>query len=409
MENLLKIYVLKEGADFLLPRGAQRSLNSLCRNMPRLLDQAEREFRVRLCEKLGEADFALYPYVLEEIHKQFGWIGVNRFIATIKDYRVFARKAVFFFNHDCDVPFEWPSVFVRSSVSRKFLSPNTIAFPYGVSVKKEELADDPAKGKYHTSFVGYVGSSPLRFAVLKSFYARPHSLRFLFDVTDQFHGHTGTPEARWALFKSSIENSETVLCPRGTGQNSARFFQTMALGRIPVLIGDDCVLPFEEVIDYSKAIFRIPEGQIENAPLVLAELLAAQSRQQILQRGQDNRQLWETHCTGERACAHVLRALDRYRRKFAATLDDPFLETEEFTREERLFARIQEHLGAALAAGDDVNAILFLLDLKAARALSPDQRQCITDMLAQIRSVLSQKNRLQTDYLKLSAQNVQAG
>jgi hypothetical protein len=50
------------------------------------------------------------------------------------------------------------------------------------------------------------------------------------------------------------------LCPRGRGLNSRRFFETLAAGRIPVLISDAVKLPLEGLIDYSAFTVRVPEG-----------------------------------------------------------------------------------------------------------------------------------------------------
>lgn len=63
-------------------------------------------------------------------------------------------------------------------------------------------------------------------------------------------------------YLQDINDSKFVLCPRGYGLNSVRFFEVMKMGRIPVLISDNTKLPFEWLIDYP--IVRIPEDDVRN-------------------------------------------------------------------------------------------------------------------------------------------------
>jgi hypothetical protein len=54
-----------------------------------------------------------------------------------------------------------------------------------------------------------------------------------------------------------IENyltSEFCFCPRGNGNFSIRFYETLYYGRIPVIIDSDIMLPFENLIEWNKYI-----------------------------------------------------------------------------------------------------------------------------------------------------------
>jgi hypothetical protein len=63
-----------------------------------------------------------------------------------------------------------------------------------------------------------------------------------------------------------MNNSKFILCPRGAGLNSIRFFETLSYGRIPILIADHTSLPLENIIDYKKLIVKVPEGEIAELP-----------------------------------------------------------------------------------------------------------------------------------------------
>ena len=51
---------------------------------------------------------------------------------------------------------------------------------------------------------------------------------------------------------NDLKHSRFYLCPSGAGPQTTRFFETLYVGRVPVLIGDVWQLPFEQYIDYSK-------------------------------------------------------------------------------------------------------------------------------------------------------------
>jgi Exostosin family len=61
----------------------------------------------------------------------------------------------------------------------------------------------------------------------------------------------------------SIADSRFVLCPRGCGPNSIRFFETLARANVPIFFGGKATkLPLDWLIDWEKACFRISCEQI---------------------------------------------------------------------------------------------------------------------------------------------------
>lgn len=72
-------------------------------------------------------------------------------------------------------------------------------------------------------------------------------------------------------YRELLSSSYFSLCPRGGGLSSYRFFECFHLNTIPVLIGDDIVLPFDD-IDYSKFILRIPEDKTLDKDYIISLL-----------------------------------------------------------------------------------------------------------------------------------------
>jgi len=72
------------------------------------------------------------------------------------------------------------------------------------------------------------------------------------------------------LYNIALMNSKFSLCPSGSGPNSIRFWESLALGSIPVLLSDTLELPYHENWDY--AIIRIPEKDYEKIPQILENI-----------------------------------------------------------------------------------------------------------------------------------------
>jgi hypothetical protein len=68
-----------------------------------------------------------------------------------------------------------------------------------------------------------------------------------------------------------LQQSKFVLCPRGNGVGSIRFFEVLKAGRVPVILSDDYVLP--KGIDWNTCTIRIKEQKFRNIPLILRDHL----------------------------------------------------------------------------------------------------------------------------------------
>jgi hypothetical protein len=68
-------------------------------------------------------------------------------------------------------------------------------------------------------------------------------------------------EKRKQRFRTTLLRSRFVLCPRGTGTSSVRLYETMAAGRVPVIISDEWVAPDGPA--WQQFSIRWPEGQTD--------------------------------------------------------------------------------------------------------------------------------------------------
>lgn len=74
-------------------------------------------------------------------------------------------------------------------------------------------------------------------------------------------------------YLENLNDSQFILCPRGAGLNSIRFFEALRMGRIPVLIADDTKLPLEWLVNYDNFVVRVPEADILEARTYVARWL----------------------------------------------------------------------------------------------------------------------------------------
>jgi len=96
-------------------------------------------------------------------------------------------------------------------------------------------------------------------------------------------------------FVDNIIESDYVLCVRGNGNFSYRFYETLSLGRIPLLIDSDCELPFEEIIDYDNLIVRVNADEINSLGKIVLNFHKKISAEDFRKRQKICRELWEEY------------------------------------------------------------------------------------------------------------------
>lgn len=90
--------------------------------------------------------------------------------------------------------------------------------------------------------------------------------------------------ARKEYFEN-ISNNIFTLCHRGAGNFSYRFYETLMMGRIPVLIDTDCVFPIDIK---TTCVYCKPSDNVVN------KIHEFYSTQDLLEVQKNNRLIWET-------------------------------------------------------------------------------------------------------------------
>ena len=98
-------------------------------------------------------------------------------------------------------------------------------------------------------------------------------------------------------FYNNLRESDYVICVRGTGNFSVRFYETLAMGRIPVFINTDCALPFEDKIDWKKHVVWVEYKDRSKVAEKVADFHNALSERDFIDLQRANRKLWEERLT----------------------------------------------------------------------------------------------------------------
>ena len=94
-------------------------------------------------------------------------------------------------------------------------------------------------------------------------------------------------------FVSNLVGSDYGLCLRGKGNYSFRLYEIFAVGRIPLFIDTECVLPFEDEIDWRRHCVWVDAQDINRIDEILAQFHADIAPDDFRQLQLDNRRLWE--------------------------------------------------------------------------------------------------------------------
>lgn len=96
-------------------------------------------------------------------------------------------------------------------------------------------------------------------------------------------------------FYENIRDSDYVLCVRGAGNFSARLFETLAMGRIPVYVNTDGLLPLQNKIDWKKHVVWVEKDEIS---IISEKIITFHNNLNQLKLNElfiANRNLWVNH------------------------------------------------------------------------------------------------------------------
>jgi hypothetical protein len=185
----------------------------------------------------------------------------------VKKYR---ENCFLFCANDFVIPF-LPGIY--ASIEERWSSSRTRAGFYLGEPGAEFLINTPLTdtAAYLYSFVGSIDTAPIR----RNLASLNHPRGFFHDTAADYQRvlHRKMPaEERREYHRRYAEiaaASKFILCPRGCGASSMRLFDTMRIGRVPVILSDKWVEAVGPCWD--RFSVRIAEGEYDRVPAILEE------------------------------------------------------------------------------------------------------------------------------------------
>tara|TARA_B100001939_G_scaffold298158_1_gene273012 strand:- start:734 stop:1639 length:906 start_codon:yes stop_codon:yes gene_type:complete len=106
-----------------------------------------------------------------------------------------------------------------------------------------------------------------------------------YNICDNDSNHMGESDIK--LFRNLMYESIFALCPRGYGPTSFRLFEAIQMGCVPIYIGDDFWLPFENYIDWKKMCVLVDVDDIDKIPKIIDKLIETGQYKKMLEYGKE--------------------------------------------------------------------------------------------------------------------------
>lgn len=94
-------------------------------------------------------------------------------------------------------------------------------------------------------------------------------------------------------YYENLRNSDYVLCVRGGGNFSIRLYETLMMGRIPVFVNTDCIIPQSDRIDWKKHTVWVEWADRKNIAKIISKFHTGIHRDAFKAMQVANRELWK--------------------------------------------------------------------------------------------------------------------
>ncbi|MDL2210815.1 glycosyltransferase family 47 protein [Desulfovibrio sp. OttesenSCG-928-O18] len=266
----------------------------------------------------AKAEVFLFPWDIGQYIDAGASAVIWRVIAALPYLSGRENRHIVCDDGDFTQPPPLPVALFKISVT-KAIAAACVSMPYALPahMAHEAPSFDWSQIRYDTSFVGNI-TNAARPAAVASIKKQAPELRFFADVDNSFvvrdgyffntrvSGDPAKTARRQELFRASLKESLTVLCPPGVGPHSIRLYETMSMGRVPVLFGDDAVYPLAKLVGYEDFCLVIPHDEIMNTGNILKAWLAAKGEETLHEMGVAACRAWNRYLVPEKVHGFLL-------------------------------------------------------------------------------------------------------
>jgi hypothetical protein len=149
----------------------------------------------------------------------------------------------------------------------------------------------PFRKDYETLF-----ASAYERAKLLRYFERSALIKTNFIYRKNYRGGAITEAQREVTtleYYQNIYQSDYILCVRGGGNFSVRLYETLMLGKIPIFVDTDCLLPFEETINWKNHVVWIAWKDRKKMATIVSDFHNQLSEDDFVKMQLNNRKLWK--------------------------------------------------------------------------------------------------------------------
>lgn len=198
---------------------------------------------VKYVDDLSECDVVVYPNKLDTDIKNY--IDVS--IAS-------SKKLLCFYNDDNQIPTRLPDCveIYRTSLTGATRKQNEYGLP-AWSCDFANLADITYRKKQALPVVGFCGAltHTSRYNAIEALKTNNNIISNI-KLRDSFWGGNIHNRSLRDEFIQNMIQSDFILCCRGAGNFSYRLYECLSLGKIPIIINTDIVLPCNDILEWQN-------------------------------------------------------------------------------------------------------------------------------------------------------------
>lgn len=245
-----------------------------------------KEILITYVDKIEDSDYVILPYK---------WRGFDEITKKIiEDVKKNNKKILVFFNDDSSENIdlnENDGFIFRTSFYRKNKKNNEYALP--------PFFDDDFKNNYIESenielSIGFCGVDHYERKNCLNIINKNNMIKSNFIIRNGFWGGGINKERAINDFNKNIEENLFGFSCRGTGNFSYRFYQILSMGRIPVLLNTDCVLPFEGIVNYNNHCLIVDQTEINFIDKNIINFFNNKNKKELFETQKNNRKMYET-------------------------------------------------------------------------------------------------------------------
>ena len=125
---------------------------------------------------------------------------------------------------------------------------------------------------------------------------RSYKIETNFKIRNSFAiGTVGRNNQARKDFIKNIISSDYTFCYRGAANYSLRFYETLCLGRIPLFINTNCILPFNEEIDWENIVLWIDENEKNYMIEKIYDYHHSMTNNQFIEKQYYCREIWSKY------------------------------------------------------------------------------------------------------------------